>query len=150
MSEESTTNGAFSKQERDAIKAYAKEAREAAKRAKSADSAAADLKSVLDAIAKFPEPDRTIAAKVHQLVTEAAPMLSPKTWYGMPAYANQDGKVVCFFQNASKFKVRYHSLGFNQEANLDAEKMWPVAYAILGLSPEVEVQITDLVKRSAS
>lgn len=150
MSEESTTNGTFSKQERDAIKAYAKEAREVAKRAKNADSAAADLESVLDAIAKFPEPDRTIAARVHQLVTEAAPALSPKTWYGMPAYANKDGKVVCFFQNASKFKVRYHTLGFNQEANLDSELMWPVAYAILELSTAVERQITELVKKSAS
>lgn len=150
MAEDSAKQGTFTVEERAAMKEYAKEARAAAKRAKEEDAAAADLQGVVDAIAKFVEPDRTIAARVHELVLETAPELAARTWYGMPAYANKEGRVVCFFQNASKFKVRYNTLGFQQDANLDDGPMWPTSYAILSLTPAVEDQIRALVARAVS
>jgi uncharacterized protein YdhG (YjbR/CyaY superfamily) len=103
--------------------------------------------AVREAIAEMPEPDRTIAAGVDALVTANAPDLVPKTWYGMPAYA-QDEKVVCFFQPASKFKARYATLGFQDAANLDDGDLWPVVYAVKELTPAVEKRIVELVKRA--
>jgi uncharacterized protein YdhG (YjbR/CyaY superfamily) len=90
-----------------------------------------------------------MAERLHALIKDVAPHLSPKTWYGMPAYANADGKTVCFFQAASKFKSRYATLGFNDTANLDDGAMWPTAFALTELTPEAEGRIADLVKRAA-
>ena len=103
---------------------------------------------VLAAIAKMPEPDRSLAARLHALVKASAPGLAPKTWYGMPAYADQDGKVVCFFRNASKFKDRYATFGFNTAAKLDDGNMWPTAFALMKLTAAEEKQIAMLVKKA--
>lgn len=105
--------------------------------------------AVLAAIAKMKEPDRSMAKKVHDLVTSAAPSLTPRTWYGMPAYSNGD-KVVCFFQNAGKFKARYSTLGFTDKANLDEGSMWPVTFAINKLTAAEEARIKALVKKAVS
>ena len=109
-----------------------------------------DEQAVLAKIAEMPEPDRTMAERLHALVKASAPDLSPKTWYGMPAYANQDGKVVCYFTPASKFNTRYATLGFNDTAHLDDGSMWPTAFALKELTPEAEARIADLVKRAVS
>ena len=101
-------------------------------------------------IAEMAEPDRTLAERVHAIVMASTPDLAPKTWYGMPAYANRDGKIVCFFQAASKFKVRYATLGFQPDANLDDGAMWPTSFALLELTPEVEARISALAKRAVS
>ncbi len=103
---------------------------------------------VLEAIAKMSEPDRTLATRLHALIKEAAPTLMPKTWYGFPAYANKQGKVVCFFQYAGRFKTRYATLGFSDAANLDEGDMWPIAFAVTKLTPNEEAKIVDLVKRA--
>lgn len=105
---------------------------------------------VLDKIGKMPEPDRSLAKKVHAIIKAAAPSLAPRTWYGMPAYAlpGKDGKIVCFFQNASKFKVRYSTLGFSDKARLDDGNMWPVMYALKALTPAEEAKISSLVKKA--
>jgi uncharacterized protein YdhG (YjbR/CyaY superfamily) len=100
-------------------------------------------------IAEMPEADRAIAARIHELVLAAAPQLAPRTFYGMPAYA-KDGKVICFFQSASKFKVRYSTLGFQPDARLDEGEMWPVAYALTSLTAAGERRIAELVKKAAS
>jgi uncharacterized protein YdhG (YjbR/CyaY superfamily) len=105
---------------------------------------------VLKAIAKMSEPDRTIATRLHTIIRKAAPSLSPKTWYGFPAYANKQGKVVCFFQHAGKFKTRYATLGFSDSANLDDGEMWPTAYALKKLTPSEEAKIVALVKQAVS
>jgi len=142
-----TESSGFSAEERAAMKARAAELRaEGKKGAKKADG----LQEVLDAIAKMDPEDRVLAERVHVTVTAAAPDLLPKTWYGMPAYANADGKVVIFFQNSGKFKYRYSTLGFQEDANLDDGDLWPVAYALLGWSPVVEKKITELVKAALS
>jgi uncharacterized protein YdhG (YjbR/CyaY superfamily) len=104
---------------------------------------------VLAAIAKMPEPDRGMAARVHEIVKASAPHLVPRTWYGMPAYAHADGKVVCFFRNASKFKDRYASFGFNDKAKLDDGNMWPTAFALVKLGTAEEKRIAALVKKAA-
>ena len=104
---------------------------------------------VLAKIAEMPEPDRVMAERLHAIVKASAPTLSPRTWYGMPAYA-KDGKVVCFFQSAHKFKARYATFGFDQAANLDEGDMWPTSYALKRLTPDVEEKIGALVKRAAS
>lgn len=106
--------------------------------------------AVLGAIAKMSEPDRTIATRLHTLIKEAAPTLSPKTWYGFPAYANKEGKVVCFFQYAGKFKTRYATLGFSDAAHLDEGNMWPVTFAVMKLTPSQEARIVALVKKAVS
>ena len=106
-----------------------------------------DTAEVLAKIAEMPPSDRRIAQGIHELVTRAAPGLAPRTWYGMPAYA-LDGKVICFFQNAGKFKARYGTLGFSDKAKLDEGEMWPTSFAVTELSPEVEARITELVKRA--
>jgi uncharacterized protein YdhG (YjbR/CyaY superfamily) len=137
----------FSAEERAAMKERAAELRaEGKKGAKAADG----LQAALDSIAKMAPEDRALAERVHVTVTEAAPDLSPKTWYGMPAYANADGKVVVFFQDAGKFKYRYSTLGFQDAANLDDGDLWPAAYALTRWSPVVEKTIARLVKQAVS
>lgn len=98
-------------------------------------------------IAEMGEPDRTIAERLHRLILEEAPMLTPKTWYGMPAYA-REGKVVCFFQSGQKFKTRYATLGFTDAATLDEGSMWPTAFALAGWNPEVEARIRALIRKA--
>ncbi len=113
-----------------------------------AEAAKADgEQELLAAIAKMQEPDRAIAKKVHSLIKAAAPTLAPKTWYGMPAYA-KDGNVICYFQNAGKFKARYQMLGFSDKAKLDDGAMWPNSYALMTLTAAEEAKITALVKRA--
>src|SRR5262249_55956893 len=107
-------------------------------------------RDVLAAIAALPEADRALAERLHALITANAPALWPKTWYGMPAYANQDGKIVCFFQSAQKFHTRYATLGFNDPAHLDDGGMWPVAFALLELTAAAEARIATLVQQAAS
>ena len=104
--------------------------------------------AVRDALAAMVPRDRKIGKRLHALITETAPDLVPKTWYGMPAYANKDGKVVCFFRDAGKFKERYAMLGFNDSANLDAGSMWPIAFALKELTPADEKRIRALVKKA--
>lgn len=107
-------------------------------------------KAALDAIAKMKEPDRSMAKRIHEIVKTNAPNLMPKTWYGMPAYANADGKVICFFQAASKFDARYSTLGFNDMANLDDGNMWPASFALIKLTSAEEAKIVALVKKAVS
>ncbi|MEH6781314.1 MAG: DUF1801 domain-containing protein [Rhodoglobus sp.] len=130
----------FSADERAAMKERAREAKREA-------SAAEDLEDVLSKIAEMPDIDRTLAERVHATVLAAAPNLAPKTWYGMPAYA-KDGKVVCFFQAAVKFKARYATLGFSDEAALDDGPMWPAAYALVEWTDAVEAQVRALVTQA--
>ena len=137
----------FSAEERAAMRERAAELRaEGKKGAKKADG----LQDVLDAIAKMAPEDRELAERVHVTITAAAPGLSPKTWYGMPAYANEAGKVVVFFQDSGKFKYRYSTLGFQEAANLDDGDLWPVSYALAKWSPEVEKRVVDLVTAAIS
>jgi uncharacterized protein YdhG (YjbR/CyaY superfamily) len=143
----STQPEGFTAEERAAMKQRAAELRaEGKKGAKKAEG----LQAVLDAIAGFAPDDRVIAERVHATVTETAPDLMPKTWYGMPAYADADGKVVLFFQNAGKFNYRYCTLGFQDVAHLDDGDMWPTSYAIKAWSPTVEKQVVELVKAAIS
>jgi uncharacterized protein YdhG (YjbR/CyaY superfamily) len=138
-----TKSEGFSAEERAAMKARADELRaEGKKGAKRADG----LDDVLESIAKMAPGDRALAERVHVAVTTNAPELLPKTWYGMPAYANADGKVVLFFQDSGKFKYRYSTLGFQDAADLDDGDMWPVAYALQKWSPAVEKKVVALVK----
>jgi uncharacterized protein YdhG (YjbR/CyaY superfamily) len=130
----------FSAEERDAMKARARELK-----AKEDGEAA-----VRDAIAAMAPPDRALAKRLHQLIKATAPELTPKTWYGMPAYAAKDGKVVCFFRNATKFKERYAMFGFNDSAKLDDGSMWPVAFALTKLTAADEAKIRALVKKAVS
>ena len=124
--------------------------KERAKELKAAASKADDLAALLAKIAEMPEPDRAMAQRLHEIVTASAPTLSPKTWYGMPAYANQDGKIVCFFQAAAKFNARYATFGFNDTANLDEGAMWPTAFALKALTAADEAKISALVKKAVS
>jgi uncharacterized protein YdhG (YjbR/CyaY superfamily) len=140
-------SASFSADERAAMKERAAELRaEGKKSAKRADG----LQTLLDRIAQMAPEDRALAEHVHVAVTATAPELAPKTWYGMPAYANADGKVVVFFQDATKFKCRYSTLGFQEAANLDDDDMWPVSYALLKWSPVVEKRVVELVKAAIS
>ena len=107
-------------------------------------------KAALTAIAQMQEPDRSMAKRIHAIIKANAPSLSPTTWYGMPAYANKDGKAVCFFQTGQKFKARYSTFGFNDSANLDEGTMWPVAFALKELTAADEAKISALVKKAAS
>jgi uncharacterized protein YdhG (YjbR/CyaY superfamily) len=132
----------FTKEELGAMKSRVKELKEAATKAD-------DARAVLAAIAALQAPDRALAKRLHALITSSAPALSPKPWYGMPAYA-KDGKIVCFFQPAQKFKTRYATLGFSDEAKLDEGNLWPNAYALTQLSPADEAKIAALVKKAAS
>ena len=142
-----TGSDGFSAEERAAMKERAAELRaEGKKGAKRADG----LQALLDAVAEMAPEDRALAERVHVTVTAAGPDLSPKTWYGMPAYADSRGKVVVFFQNSGKFNYRYSTLGFQDSANLDDGGMWPVAYALTTWSPTVEKKIVELVKAAIS
>ena len=133
----------FSDEERAAMKERARELKAAADK-EEGESA------VLAKIAEMPEPDRAMAERLHAIIKASAPALSPKTWYGMPAYANKDGKVVCFYQSAKKFNTRYASLGFSDEANLDEGALWPVAFALKELTATEEARISALVKKAVS
>ena len=133
----------LSAEERAALKERIKEEK-AEREGKAAES------DVLAKIAEMPEPDRAMAKRIHEIVRASAPSLSPKTWYGMPAYANQDGKVVCFFTAASKFNSRYATFGFNDDANLDEGAMWPASFALKELTPAAEAKIVALVKKAVS
>ena len=135
-------------EERGAMKERAKELKAAARRGPRADKADGES-AVLARIAEMPEPDRALAERLHAIIKASAPALSPKTWYGMPAYA-KDGKVVCFFQNAQKFKTRYATLGFSDSANLDEGTMWPTAFALTELTAADEARIGALVKKAVS
>jgi len=134
------TKKGFTAEEKAAMRARAKELK-----------AAADGEEAVTASLKEMSPaDRALGKRIHEIVKDAAPQLIPKTWYGMPAYADKDGKVVCFFRNAGKFKERYAMLGFNDSANLDDGNMWPVAFALGTLTATDEKKIAALVKRAAS
>jgi len=137
----------WSDEEKAAMRERAKELKAEARMSK--DRAAGE--SVLSAtVDKMPEPDRSMAKKIHEIVTAAAPDLLPKTWYGMPAYANADGKVICFFTAASKFNSRYATLGFNDLANLDDGNMWAASFALKKLTSAEEAKIAALVKKAVS
>jgi uncharacterized protein YdhG (YjbR/CyaY superfamily) len=138
----------FTAEERAAIRERAKEAKTAARRGPRAGKADGE-RDVLAKIAEMAEPDRAMAERLHAMIKASAPDLTPRTWYGMPAYA-QDGNVVCFFQNAQKFKTRYATLGFSDKANLDEGAMWPVAFALKELTGDVEARIGALVKKAVS
>jgi uncharacterized protein YdhG (YjbR/CyaY superfamily) len=138
----------FTDEERAAMRERAKEVKAAARRGPRA--AKADGESdVLAKIAEMPKPDRAMAERLHAIIKVSAPALSPRTWYGMPAYA-KDGKVVCFFQSAQKFKSRYATLGFSDKANLDEGAMWPTAFALKELTAAEEARIIALVKKAVS
>jgi uncharacterized protein YdhG (YjbR/CyaY superfamily) len=149
MAERSTTGKAskrFTDEERAAMRERSQELKAAARpRAGKADGES----DVLAKIAEMPEPDRAMAERLHALIKTSAPALSPKTWYGMPAYA-KDGNVVCFFQSAQKFKARYATLGFSDKANLDEGAMWPTSFALKELTAAEEARIGALVKKAVS
>jgi uncharacterized protein YdhG (YjbR/CyaY superfamily) len=138
----------FTDEERGAMKERAQELKAAARRGPRAKEVDAES-AVLAKIAGMPEPDRAMGERLHAVITASAPALSPKLWYGMPAYA-KDGKVVCFFQNAQKFNTRYATLGFNDAANLDEGTMWPTAFALTELTAADEARIGALVKKAVS
>jgi uncharacterized protein YdhG (YjbR/CyaY superfamily) len=133
----------FTDEERAAMKERARELKAEAQRTDGE-------RSVLAKIAEMQGPDRAMAERLHEIVKASAPELSPKTWYGMPAYANKDGKVVCFFQSAQKFNARYATFGFNDTANLDEGAMWPTSFALKELTDTEEAKISALVKRAVS
>ena len=137
----------FTTEERAAMKERARELKGSGGRGRK--SKADGEADVLAKIADMSESDRVIAERIHAIVKTAAPGLKPKTWYGMPAYADQAGKVVCFFQNAGKFKARYGTLGFNDAAKLDDGAMWPTSFAVTELTVDAEKRIADLVARAA-
>ena len=135
-----TASAGLTAEERAAMKAYLKEQKAAAEGADM-------LRELLDRIAEMPAGDRSMAKRIHTIVTTAAPSLEPRTWYGMPAYA-KDGKVICFFQTAEKFKARYATFGFNDGAKLDSGTMWPTSFALTKLTAADEKKIAALVKKA--
>jgi uncharacterized protein YdhG (YjbR/CyaY superfamily) len=137
----------FTDEERAAMRERAREMKAASRRGPRAQKADGES-DVLAKIAEMPKADRVKAERIHALVKESAPELSPRTWYGMPAYA-KDGKVVCFFQSAQKFKTRYATFGFSDAANLDEGEMWPTAFALKKLTPADEARLGALVSRAA-
>ncbi|AIG78283.1 hypothetical protein ED92_27720 [Amycolatopsis sp. MJM2582] len=144
-----TTYEGFSAEEKAAMKEHAQDMKKAARRSSAADKAAAAEQDVIAKIAEMSDEDRALAELVHTVVKANAPMLAPKLWYGQPAYA-LDGKLVCFFQPAAKFKTRYATLGFNDAAQLDDGAMWATAFALTGVTPDVEQRIAALVKQAVS
>jgi hypothetical protein len=138
----------FTEEERGAMKERIQELKADASRGSRADKADGES-AVLAKIAEMPEPDRTMGKRLHAVIKASAPALSPRLWYGMPAYA-KDGKVVCFFQSAQKFKTRYSAFGFSDEANLDEGAMWPTAFALKELTAAEEARIGALVKKAVS
>jgi uncharacterized protein YdhG (YjbR/CyaY superfamily) len=147
-SAESSAYEGFTAEERAAMKDHAQEMKKAARRGGRADKAAEAERDMLAKIAEMPDSDRIMAERVHAVVTANAPALAPKLWYGMPAYA-LDGKIVCHFQPAGKFKTRYATFGFSDQAKLDEGAMWPVAFALTEVTAEVEARIAALVKQAA-
>ncbi|MFD9324474.1 MULTISPECIES: iron chaperone [unclassified Streptomyces] len=148
-STESSKHEGFSAEERAAMKDHAQELKKAARRTSRADKAAEAERDVLAKIAEMQDSDRIMAERVHAVVTADAPVLEPKLWYGMPAYA-LDGKVVCFFQSAEKFKARYATLGFSDLAKLDEGSMWAAGFALTEVTAEVEARISALVRQAVS
>ena len=136
----------FAEEERAAMKARAKELQAEERANKDRAEGESD---VLAKIAELPGTERVMAARLHEIITTSAPVLAPKTWYGMPAYAI-DGKIVCFFQSAQKFKTRYATLGFQDTANLDEGAMWPTSYALMELTEDTEARISALMKQAVS
>jgi uncharacterized protein YdhG (YjbR/CyaY superfamily) len=141
------TSKGFTDDEMAAMKQRAKELKAEAKASKNREEGE---KALLDAIAEMQEPDRSMAKKLHKIISANAPALMPKTWYGMPAYADQEGNVICFFQTAQKFKARYATFGFNDKAHLDDGAFWPTSFALKELTPAVEAKIEALVKKAVS
>ena len=143
-------NKIWTDEEREAMQASARERKAAAKRSPE-EERAAGLQDLQDSLDKLSGDDRAMAERIHKIVTAAAPSLAPKTYYGMPAYAREgkDGKVICFFQSKSKFKVRYSTFGFQPDASLDDGPMWATSFAIIELTPAVEAKLTKLVKQAA-
>src|SRR5207342_615368 len=142
------TSGGFTDEERGAMKERAQELKAAARRGPRAAKEDGET-AVLAKIAEMPEPDRAMGERLHAVIKASAPALSPRLWYGMPAYA-KDGKVVCFFQSAQKFKTRYATFGFSEKANLDEGAMWPTAFALTELTAADEARIGALVKKAVS
>jgi hypothetical protein len=140
--------GGFTDEERAAMKEHAQELKAAARRGRRPDKAEAES-TVLAKIAEMPEQDRALGERLHALIMASAPSLTPRLWYGMPAYA-KDGNVICFFQSAQKFKTRYATLGFSDKANLDEGAMWPTYYALTKLTAADEARIAALVKQAVS
>ncbi|GAP12795.1 hypothetical protein LARV_00531 [Longilinea arvoryzae] len=141
------TSQGFTDDEKAAMRERAKELKAEARISK---NKAEGENAALAAIAAMQEPDRSMAARLHEIIKANAPSLSAKTWYGMPAYADNDGNVICFFQSAEKFKARYATLGFNDRAKLDEGDMWPTAFALKGLTAVEEARIVALVKKAVS
>ncbi|GAB3722800.1 DUF1801 domain-containing protein [Amycolatopsis oliviviridis] len=144
-----TTYEGFTAEEKAAMKEHARDMKKAARRGSAADKAAAAEQDVVEKIAEMTDEDRVLAELVHAVVKANAPMLAPKLWYGQPAYA-LDGKIVCFFQAAAKFKTRYATLGFNEEAQLDDGAMWATAFALTEATPAVKKRVAALVKQAVS
>lgn len=141
------TDDGFSAEEKAAMKARAQELKAEARASKNREEGE---KAVSSAIAQMEESDRIMATRLHELIAESAPELMPKTWYGMPAYADKDGKVICFFQAASKFNVRYATFGFQPDANLDDGNMWPASFALIKLTVAEEAKIKALVEKAVA
>lgn len=139
----------FTDEEKAAMRERVQEMKAGARPGKGANKADGEGE-VLAKLASMPAPDRALGERVHAIVKAAAPALTPKTWYGMPAYANQDGNVVCFFQDARKFKTRYATLGFSDKAHLDEGAMWPVTYALKEITAAEEARISALIKKAIS
>ncbi len=137
------SKGLLSAEERAAMKETLKERKAAASKEEAE-------RLALDAIAAMREPDRSMAKRIHMIIKESAPSLSAKTWYGMPAYANDEGKIICFFQTGEKFKTRYCTLGFNDSAHLDEGVMWPTGFALVKMTPAEEARIAALVRKAVS
>jgi uncharacterized protein YdhG (YjbR/CyaY superfamily) len=146
-SENDKTPKGFTAEERAAMKERARELKAEARASK---DRAEGESALLAKIAEMQEPDRTMATRIHEIVKASAPALTPKTWYGMPAYANQNGEVICFFQSAQKFNARYATFGFNDKAHLDEGAMWPVAFALKELTATEEARIEAIVKKAVS
>ena len=140
----------WTEEERAAMQASARERKAASKRSPD-EERAEGLQDLEASIAKMPADERAMAKRIHAIVTAAVPSLVPKTYYGMPAYAREgkDGKVICFFKNKSKFKVRYSTFGFQPDASLDDGEMWPTEFAVIKLTPSVEARISELVRKAA-
>jgi uncharacterized protein YdhG (YjbR/CyaY superfamily) len=146
MSQTEKKSRGFTDDERAAMKERARELKAEERANKNREEGESDVQ---EKIAEMPEPDRSMAMRIHEIIKACAPVLTPKTWYGMPAYA-KDGKIVCFFQCAQKFNARYATFGFNDTANLDDGAMWPTSFALKELTPAEEARITELVKKAVS
>lgn len=142
-----TSGEGFTAEEKAAMKARAQELKAEARASKNREEGE---KAVFAAIAQMNDSDRTLAMRIHEIIKDNAPELMPKTWYGMPAYANQDGKVICFYQAASKFNVRYATFGFQSDANLDDGNMWSTSFALIQLTDAEEAKIKALLKKAVS